>query len=187
MPGPKIPIQRKTVEARTVPMTPASVTSSSPVNASVTAVNKVEPMPMMIASTISFMPEVMTLPRTRSARNAVLFQSANGTRMNPASVVSLNSRIAMKSWTARMKKAARMIAQAIIRTAIRTKFSKKAIGPRSSPAASRSGTAAVNPTPAMKPGRIRSPSVSVPEPALMPSAAKLSNRMPERSWKLPIT
>ena len=67
--------------------------------------NSVEPMPTMTASTITLMPEEMTLPSTRSARNAVLFHRANGTRTKPASVVSLNSRTVMKSWMARMKKA----------------------------------------------------------------------------------
>ena len=59
----------------------------------------------MTASTITLMPDEMTLPSTRSARKRVRFHSANGTSTNPASVVSLNSRMVMNSWTARMKKA----------------------------------------------------------------------------------
>jgi len=38
----------------------------------------------------------------------------------------------------------------------------------------------------IEPGRIRSSGVSVPDPALMPSAAKLSGRTPDRNWKLPM-
>src|SRR3546814_14914249 len=67
--------------------------------------NSVVPMPMMTASTMTLMPDEMTLPSTRSARNAVLFHSANGTRTKPASVVSLNSMLVMKSCTARKKNA----------------------------------------------------------------------------------
>ena len=62
------------------------------------------PMPTMTASTSTLMPADTTLPSTRSARNAVRFHSANGTRMKPASVVSLNSIRVTKSCTARMKK-----------------------------------------------------------------------------------
>src|SRR3546814_7318928 len=54
---------------------------------------------------MTLMPEETTLPSTRSARKLVLFHSAKGTRMKPASVVSLNSSTVMKSWIARMKKA----------------------------------------------------------------------------------
>ena len=62
------------------------------------------PMPTMTASTRILMPEETTLPSTRSARKAVLFQSAKGTSTKPASVVSLNSISVTKSCTARMKK-----------------------------------------------------------------------------------
>ena len=79
-------------------------------------------MPIITASTMSLMPEVMTLPRTRSARNVVLFQSAKGTSTNPARVVSLNSRIVMKSCTASTKNATMMIAQATNMTAIMMKL-----------------------------------------------------------------
>ena len=72
----------------------------------------VVPIPTMTASTITLMPDEMTLPRTRSARNAVLPQSAKGTSTKPASVVSLNSRMVMKSCTARMKKARTTMNQA---------------------------------------------------------------------------
>src|SRR3546814_7752510 len=61
-------------------------------------------MPTMTASTKTLMPEDTTLPSTFSARNEVLFQSANGTSTKPASVVSLNSISVMKSWIASTKK-----------------------------------------------------------------------------------
>src|SRR3546814_2193563 len=63
-------------------------------------------MPTITASTITLIPDETTLPSTRSARNEVRFHSANGTSTKPASEVSLNSRMVMKSWIARMKKAA---------------------------------------------------------------------------------
>ena len=44
------------------------------------------------------MPEETTFPSTLSARNAVRPKSPNGTRTNPASVVSLNSIKLTKSW-----------------------------------------------------------------------------------------
>src|SRR3546814_10778177 len=61
-------------------------------------------MPTITASTITLMPELTTLPSTRSARKLVRFHSAKGTRMKPASVVSLNSMMVTNSCTARMKK-----------------------------------------------------------------------------------
>ncbi|KAG1070067.1 hypothetical protein G6F40_017601 [Rhizopus arrhizus] len=49
--------------------------------------NRPEPMPTMTASTSTLMPEDTTLPSPFSARNAVLFHSANGTSTKPASVL----------------------------------------------------------------------------------------------------
>ena len=72
----------------------------------------------MTASTITLMPEEMTLPSTRSARKLVRFQSAKGTRTKPASVVSLNSMMVTNICTARMKKAMITITQATSRTTI---------------------------------------------------------------------
>ncbi|MCY1245336.1 hypothetical protein D9M72_584820 [compost metagenome] len=66
--------------------------------------NKPVPMPTMTASTNTLMPDDTTLPSTFSARNAVLFQSANGMSTKPASVVSLNSIRVMNSCTASTKK-----------------------------------------------------------------------------------
>src|SRR3546814_17016335 len=58
----------------------------------------------MTASTSTLMPDDTTLPNTFSARNEVLFHSANGTSTKPASVVSLNSIKVTKSFTASPKK-----------------------------------------------------------------------------------
>src|SRR3546814_5620186 len=88
-------------------------------------------MPTMTASTITLMPELTTLPSTRSARKLVRFQKANGTRMKPASEVSLNSRIVTNICTARMKKARMTITQAISSTMIVRKLSKKPVKVRS--------------------------------------------------------
>src|SRR3546814_9520354 len=72
--------------------------------------------------------------------------------MKPARLVRLNSNIVMKSWIARMKKAAMTITQAITSTAISTKLLKKSIGPTSSFACSSKGQAASKPVPASRPG-----------------------------------
>ena len=57
----------------------------------------VEPMPTITASTSTFTPDETTLPSTFSARKAVRPKRPNGTRTNPAKVVSLNSIRLMKS------------------------------------------------------------------------------------------
>ena len=79
----------------------------------------------MTASTSTLTPDEMTLPSTRSARNAVLPNRPKGMSTKPASVVSLNSIRVTKSWIARMKKASSTITQANSSTMIWTKFSKK--------------------------------------------------------------
>src|SRR3546814_4259171 len=66
--------------------------------------NRPAPMPTITASTSTFTPDDITLPSTFSARNAVLFQNANGTSTNPASAVSLNSIRVTNSCTASTKK-----------------------------------------------------------------------------------
>src|SRR3546814_10895021 len=81
-------------------------------------------MPIMTASTMTLMPDDTTLPSTRSARKLVLFHSANGTSTKPANAVSLNSRIVMKSWMARMKKASTTSNQQMSNTAIDRKLPK---------------------------------------------------------------
>ncbi|MCY1171597.1 hypothetical protein D9M73_117110 [compost metagenome] len=83
----------------------------------------------MTASTITLMPDETTLPSTRSARKLVRLHSEKGTSTKPASVVSLNSMIVMKSCTARMKKARMTITQAISSTMIVMKLSKKVVKP----------------------------------------------------------
>ena len=96
-------------------------------------------MPTMTASTITLTPEATILPSTFSARKAVLLKRANGMRMKPASVVSLNSMSVTKSCTARMKKAISTRIHETISTAICTKFAKKLVKPIIWFAASRSG------------------------------------------------
>ena len=141
-------------------------------------------MPTTIASTISLMPDVITLPSTRSARNAVLPNSAKGTSTKPASVVSLNSRMVMNSWTASTKNASSTISQASISTMIVTKFSKNVVKPINSPALSSSGREAVNPVSATNPGRIRSLAVSAVALAFSPSPANERNTMSASDLKL---
>ena len=90
-------------------------------------------MPTMTASTRILMPDEMTWPSTRSARKAVLFQSANGTSTKPANVVSLNSSNVTKSCTANTKKLMMTTSQARNRTAIVSIFEKTEVKPDSSP------------------------------------------------------
>src|SRR3546814_15845388 len=66
--------------------------------------NRPAPMPTITASTSTFTPDDSTLPSTFSAKNAVLFQNANGTSTKPASVVSLNSMSLTNRCTASTKK-----------------------------------------------------------------------------------
>ncbi|VVE57978.1 hypothetical protein PHO31112_05252 [Pandoraea horticolens] len=86
-------------------------------------------MPTITASTSTFTPDDTTLPSTFSARNAVLFQSANGTSTKPASVVSLNSISVTKSCTARMKKLMTTTTQASSRITIMSMLLKTAVMP----------------------------------------------------------
>src|SRR5262249_21802672 len=55
-----------------------------PPNPWVNWLNRLVPMPTMTASTRILTPDAMMLPRTRSARNAVLPNRPNGTRTKPA-------------------------------------------------------------------------------------------------------
>ncbi len=98
----------------------------APPRPAVNSPNRVEPMPMMTASTSTLMPEEMTLPSTRSAMKADWLNRPKGISTKPASVVSLNSMSVTKSWTARMKKASSTSTQAKSMQAIWMKFSKKA-------------------------------------------------------------
>ena len=96
MPGTKMARPNTAMAARMVEA--ACVSVISPVGR-ISVPNSDAPMPTTMASTISLMPEEMTLPSTRSARKAVWPNSANGTSTKPASTVSLNSMMVMKSWT----------------------------------------------------------------------------------------
>ena len=126
----------------------------------------------------------MTLPSTRSARNAVWPNSANGTSTKPASTVSLNSMMVMKSCTDSTKKASSTISHASISTTMVTKLVKNDVMPISSPAFSSSGRDAVNPVDATNPGRIRSAAVSDAPDAFKPSPANDWKTMSARPLKL---
>ena len=128
MPGPKIPRPNSARDAN-ISASAVSMVGIMPA-AGVNCPKMLDPMPTITASTSTLMPAEMTFPRTRSARNAVLFQSANGTSTNPASVVSLNSISVTKSWTARMKKLAMTTSHARSSTAIVSRFKKRLESPR---------------------------------------------------------
>ncbi len=123
----------------------SSIVGVAPPKPAVKRLNRVEPMPTMTARTRTLMPLDTTLPRTRSAMNAVFPKRPKGMRTKPASVVSLNSIRVTKSWMARMKKARMTSAQAKSRQAIWMKFSKKLIQPIRSEMDSSSGRAASRP------------------------------------------
>ena len=171
MPGPKIPRPSSASAPSTCDMA-AARSGSLPCNAEANSEKSVEPMPTMTASTITLMPEEITLPSTRSARNADRFQSANGTSTKPASVVSLNSRTVMKSWMERMKKAMMTRNQAISSTKMVSTLPKNSGKPSNWLACSSSGHAPSKPAAAMRPGRKRSSAERLPADALMPSPAK---------------
>ena len=132
------------------------------------------------------MPDETTFPRTRSAKNEVLFQSAKGTSTKPAKVVSLNSIIVTKSCMDKKKKAKIVMSQARNNTAISTILTKNATGPVRSLIVSKIGDAASNPVLAINPGRIRSAGVRLVPVACNPSPEKLSNIIVARNAKLPI-
>ena len=183
MPGPKIPSATSASDARMTVAASSRVTSPGVISA-VTAPKRVEPMPTITASTMSLIPDEMTFPRTRSARNEVLFHSAKGMRTKPASVVSLNSMTVTKSWIARKKNAKSVMSQARNRMAMVTKLTKKPTGPVRSPISSSKGCPAVKPVSATKPGRSRSAAVMVEPDAFRPSCAKLSKMTLARNAKL---
>jgi len=105
-------------------------------------------------------------------------------RMNPASVVSLNSMMVTKSCIARKKNAKSVMIQASSKTTIVTKFVKNLTGPKSSPTSLSSGCAASYPVLAIKPGRRRSLAVIVEFVAFSPSWPKLSKMIVARLEKL---
>ncbi len=147
--------------------------------------NKPVPIPTITASTSTLMPEDTTLPSTRSARNAVLFQSANGTSTYPASVVSLNSISVMKSCTASTKKLTISTSHARNRTTITSRFANTSGNPVMSLICAMIGRAASMPALASCPG-CRNCAGVMPEPeAVKPRPANDLNRMPARLLKLP--
>ena len=66
----------------------SSIVGVSPPKPAVNWEKRVDPMPMMTASTRTLMPDDTTLPSTRSAMKAVLPNSPKGISTKPASVVS---------------------------------------------------------------------------------------------------
>jgi hypothetical protein len=151
MPGPKIPNPRSDKAPSTWDMA-AAKSGSWPWRDWVNDANSVEPMPMITARTITLMPDATTLPSTRSARNAVLFHRAKGTRTKPASVVSLNSKTVMKSWMERMKKAISTRNQESSSTKMVRALPKISGKPTRRLTCSSSGQAASKPMAAMRPG-----------------------------------
>ena len=89
-----------------------AMVTSWPCSAFATSAKIVLPMPMTTASTMTLTPAAITLPSTRSARNVVRFQSANGTSTKPASAISLNSTRVTNICTASTKNAATTPSQA---------------------------------------------------------------------------
>ena len=148
--------------------------------------NSPVPMPTMTASTSTLMPDDTTLPNTRSARNAVLFHSANGTSTKPASVVSLNSISVTKSCTANTKKLTITTSQARNSTVMTSRCANTSGKPVMSLICAMMGRAASTPTLASSPGRRNCACVSVEPDATSPSPAKERNRMPARLLKLPM-
>src|SRR6202012_2302102 len=110
--------------------------------------------------------------------------SANGTRMKPANVVSLNSKMVMKSWTASTKNDSTTMNHAPTRTRIVTKCVKTVVKPSSLPACCTSGYAAVKPVPASLPGRSKSAADMPPPDAVKPSCEKELKISVASVWKL---
>ncbi len=140
----------------------------------------------MTASTSTLMPEDTTLPKTFSARKAVLFQRANGTSTKPASVVSLNSISVTKSCTASTKKLMMTTIQARNSTAMRAMLMNTSGKPAISLIWPRMGAAASMPTLANRPGCRKLPMLKVEPLAVRPSPAKERKTMPESMLKLPM-
>ena len=148
--------------------------------------NSPVPMPTMTASTSTLTPADTTLPSTFSARNAVLFQSANGTSTKPASVVSLNSINVMKSCTAKTKKQTMTVSQARNITTMGVMLMNTSGKPAMSLICSRIGIPASMPVLARCPG-CRNVSMLTAEPvAVRPRPAKERNTTPDSMLKLPM-
>jgi len=92
-----------------------------------------ELIPTITASTMTLMPEEPTLPRTLSARKLFRFQMANGTRMKPARLISLNSMVPTNTCAVRMKKATPRCAMiAAYRSSASARRGRRASPPRCS-------------------------------------------------------
>ncbi|EVT88820.1 hypothetical protein Z046_26630 [Pseudomonas aeruginosa VRFPA09] len=180
MPGPKIPSASKASDAS---MTTSAWSMDGSSGTVWNSANIPVPMPTMTASTSTLTPEATTLPSTFSARNAVLFQSANGTSTKPASVVSLNSIRVMKSCTASTKKQTMTISQARNRMTMMSRLANTAGNPVSSPICSMIGAPASMPVFASRPGCKKVSIVSEPV-AVSPSPAKERKTMPASQLKL---
>src|SRR3546814_4759232 len=129
MPGPKIPSPRRDSAASTIAIAWSIVGVWVPKPA-VNWENKVEPMPMMTASTSTLTPLEMTLPSTRSAMNADLPNRPHGISTKPATVIRLNSLSVTKSSTATMQEASKTSAQENSKQANRGKDEKQEINNR---------------------------------------------------------
>ncbi len=141
-------------------------------------------MPTITANTSTLTPEATTLPKTFSAKNEVLFQSANGTSTKPASVVSLNSISVMKSWIASTKKHSTTISHARNITTMGSRFTNTSGNPAMSPICFRIGAPASMPIFARRPG-CKKFSIVMAEPvAVIPKPAKERNTMLASQLKL---
>ena len=148
--------------------------------------NSPEPMPTITASSSTLMPDDTTLPKTFSARNAVLFQRANGTSTKPASVVSLNSISVTKSCTASTKKLTMTTSHAKNSTTMGARWMNTSGKPAISLICSRMGAPASMPTLASRPGCKKLPKLKVEPLAVRPRPANERNTALASMLKLPM-
>src|SRR5690625_7738443 len=99
-------------------------------------------MPTITASTNTLTPDDTTLPSTFSARNDVLFHSANGTSTKPAGGVSLNSISVTKSGIDNTKEHRITTSQARNSTMMGSRLGNTSGKPASAPICSRNGAPA---------------------------------------------
>ena len=180
MPGPKIPSASKVSEASM--MTSAwSIEGSS--GWTWNCAKRPEPIPTITARTSTLTPADTTLPSTFSARNEVLFHSANGTSTKPASVVNLNSISVIKSWIASTKKHSTTTSHARNSTKMASRF-KNTGNPIRSSSCRKIGPPASRPAFASRPGCKKSSIVIVEPVAVIPSPANERNTMLASQLKL---
>ncbi|MNV55289.1 hypothetical protein D3C71_1475190 [compost metagenome] len=147
--------------------------------------NNPEPIPTITASTSTLMPDDTTLPSTFSARNDVLFHSANGTSTKPASVVSLNSSSVTNSCTASTKKLTISTSQARNSTVMVSRCANTSGKPVMPLICSMIGRPASMPTCARRPGCSSWLRVSAEPEAARPRPAKELKTIPASRLKLP--